>query len=321
MTASNGSTALATTSKPTELVQLGEMSVAGIIDRKKKIVEVMKAVMVEGEHYGKIPGCGDKPSLFKAGAEVLATVFGMAPQLDVRRTDLANGHREYEVTVTLVHIATGAVVGQGVGCCSTMESKYRWRNAARKCPRCGKAGPLLKSKKEGEGYFCWTKKDGCGAQFPLGDKSIEDQEVGRVENPDVADTYNTVLKMAKKRAQVDCTLTAVGASDVLTQDLEDLAANANMYAPPTAIDAEFKDRPDRPAPPANGDSKARGSDTTPADDLALELLAEINNARSEGEVRALSSRCNALPKGSRARTQVRQAFDSKLSSFAQGGGR
>jgi hypothetical protein len=62
---------------------------------------------------------------------------------------------------------------------------------------------VLKSKNEGEGYFCWRKKDGCGALFPLGDKAIENQEVGRVENPDIADTYNTVLKMAKKRAQVD----------------------------------------------------------------------------------------------------------------------
>jgi hypothetical protein len=37
-----------------------------------------------------------------------------------------------------------------------------------------------------------------------------------------ADVANTILKMAKKRAQIDMTLTATAASDVFEQDLEDL---------------------------------------------------------------------------------------------------
>lgn len=43
-----------------------------------------------------------------------------------------------------------------------------------------------------------------------------------VENPDIADTYNTVLKMAKKRAHVDAMITATAASDIFTQDVEDI---------------------------------------------------------------------------------------------------
>ena len=45
--------------------------------------------------------------------------------------------------------------------------------------------------------------------------------------------YNTVLKMAKKRALVDAVLTATAASDIFTQDLEDISANlaASMPAP------------------------------------------------------------------------------------------
>src|SRR5690606_20296729 len=39
---------------------------------------------------------------------------------------------------------------------------------------------------------------------------------------DPADVANTVLKMAKKRAQIDMTLTALAASDIFTQDIEDL---------------------------------------------------------------------------------------------------
>lgn len=41
----------------------------------------------------------------------------------------------------------------------------------------------------------------------------------KIENEDIADTYNTVLKMAKKRAQIDATLTVTGAADMFTQDL------------------------------------------------------------------------------------------------------
>ena len=280
-------TALAAIAPTDGLARFGEMSVATIVARKQKIVEVMNAVMKDGEHFGKIPGCGDKPSLFKAGAEVLATTFGLAPTFDIKRTDLPGGHREYEIKCTLVYIASGAVVGEGVGCCSTMESKYRWRKADRKCPACSKTGTVIKGKADyGGGWLCFDKKGGCGAKFRDGDQAIEGQETGRAENPDIADTYNTVLKMAKKRAQVDCTLTAVGASDILTQDLEDLAA----------------------AMPA---SETRASDPK-AEQAAMDILADLEDCRTEKDVRALSPRCNALAKGSAARAQVWDAYQKKL---------
>ena len=43
----------------------------------------------------------------------------------------------------------------------------------------------------------------------------------RKPNPHLADTYNTVLKMAKKRAAVDAVITTTGCSDMFTQDIED----------------------------------------------------------------------------------------------------
>lgn len=281
----------------------GEMSVQTIVDRKRKIVEVMNAVMKEGEHYGKIPGCGDKPSLYKAGAEVLATTFGLAPSFVVLERDLPNGHREYRITCTLRHIATGANVGEGVGICSTMESKYRWRNAQRKCPTCGK-DTIIKGKAEyGGGWLCFAKKGGCGGKWPEGSKEIEGQESGRVENPDIADTYNTVLKIAKKRAQVDCTLTSVGASDLLTQDLEDLPAGS----------VDFDSRAAQQ--PANNDTKPKVAnvDESALEAIALELIAEINDARTPAAVEALGPKCNhALPKGSRARASVLDAYNKRM---------
>jgi len=185
------------------------------------IQQVMKEVMHKGEHYGVIPGCGDKPTLLKPGAEKLCTTFRLSPTYDISKTELDRGHREYEIVCTLTHIPTGQVFGQGVGSCSTMESKYRYRDARRKCPECGNES-IIKGKAEyGGGWLCWAKKGGCGAKFEEGDPAIEDQDQGKVENPDPADQYNTVLKMAKKRAHVDAVLTVTAASDLFTQDIED----------------------------------------------------------------------------------------------------
>jgi hypothetical protein len=182
----------------------------------------MKQVMKDGTHFGIPPGC-DKPCLYKAGAEKIALMFRLRTRIQVLRNDLDTAHREYTVTCEVFDM-NDFLVGQGIGSCSTMESKYRWRQGQRKCPTCGKE-TILKSKgKDGRppNWFCWEKKGGCGANFRIDDPEITDQIVGKVPNPDIADQYNTVLKMAKKRAFVDAILTCTAASDVFTQDVEDV---------------------------------------------------------------------------------------------------
>lgn len=214
------------------------MTVQDLTSQVQLVQQVMKEVMQEGQHFGVIPGT-DKPTLYKPGAEKLAVVFRLAPGFRIERFDLGDGHREERVTCTLSHISTGEVWGEGVGTCSTMEKKYRWRQKDRACPTCGEAA-ILRSKKGGEGWFCWRKKGGCGATFDVGDPSVERQETGRQENPDIADTWNTVLKMAKKRAQVDATISVTGASDIFAQDLEDLP---DVPTPREAPQVDPRDRP------------------------------------------------------------------------------
>ncbi len=185
------------------------------------IQEIASKVMKEGEHFGTIPGCGPKPTLFKAGAEKLLFTFRLAAELDVQQTDFEHGHREYRVNARIV-TAAGQFVAMGVGTGSTMEKKYRYRSANRRCPECGKEC-IIKGKADfGGGWLCFGKKGGCGAKWPDGAQEIEGQEAGQGENPDLADCYNTILKMAKKRAVVDGTITACAASDFFAQDLEDL---------------------------------------------------------------------------------------------------
>lgn len=102
------------------------MSKQGVLKQVQIIQEVMKEIMHLDEHYGTIPGT-NKPSLYKPGAEKLSLTFRLRPEYDIRRSDLPNGHREYEVVCTLYHIPTGQSVGQGVGSATTMEGKYRYR--------------------------------------------------------------------------------------------------------------------------------------------------------------------------------------------------
>ena len=61
----------------------------------------------------------------------------------------------------------------------------------------------------------------------------KDSKGAKIENEDIADCYNTVLKIAKKRAHIDATLTVTGAADLFTQDLieEDDEVKAPIKTP------------------------------------------------------------------------------------------
>lgn len=144
---------------------------------------------------------------------------------------MPNGHREYRATCSL-YATDGTFLGDGSGSCSTMESKYRYRNSERVCPDCGEAA-IIKGKAEyGGGWLCFKKKGGCGTTFEDYDPAITDQEIGKVENPDIADVYNTCEKMADKRAFVAAVLKVTGASEVFTQDLEDMNKRRPAQAQP-----------------------------------------------------------------------------------------
>lgn len=220
-----------------------ELCTGDVVGQVRLIQEVMREVMVEGTHYGTIPGCKE-PSLYKAGAEKLGLTFRFAPTYKVERRKLHDGHVEYSVICALTHIPTGRLVGEGLGSCSTMESKYRWRKGERVCPKCEVAAVIKGQEQYGGGWLCWKKKEGCGAKW--GDDSEQgrafERTEAKVENPDIADQYNTVLKMAKKRAFVDATISATAASDVFAQDIEDLghepAAPAPQEPEPAAPSAE-----------------------------------------------------------------------------------
>jgi len=207
-----------------------ELSVEAIVERVQKVQEVARQVMQEGHDFGKIPGV-EKDVLFKPGAELLALTFRLDPQIAIQeRIWHEDGHLTVVCCCTMYHSPTGARLGSGLGVCSTKESKYAWRKGERLCPKCSK--PAIRKSNKEPGFYCWAKLDGCGAKFRDNDPSITGQQVGRVPNPDLADCYNTVVKMAAKRAQVAATLIVTCASRIFTQDQEDFVSDEEPEPPP-----------------------------------------------------------------------------------------
>lgn len=213
------------------MVTRGEVTAEEVVQQRDKIKQVMAAVMREEIHYGKIPGV-NKPTLLKPGAEVLAVTLRLAPHYHSERTFHDDGHMTVVSNVTLVHIPSGLTIAEGEGLCTSREKKYAKRKTERVCPACG-ATAIIKGKAEyGGGWLCWKKRDGCGAKFSDGDEAIESQPDAEVENPDLPDTFNTVLKMANKRAFIAAILNGTAASDIFTQDVEDAAPESHTTTAP-----------------------------------------------------------------------------------------
>jgi len=223
------------------IVREQPVPIADIRQHVNYLQDVMRDVMRDGEHYGVIPGCGDKPTLLKAGAEKLMLTFRLAPETEVEVIEMANGHREYRVKVTLYSITSGVKLGTGVGSCSTMESKYRFRG-----------GWELTDQEVPKDYWKLRNNSPDRAQAILGGKGFAARKgddgrwmiavkAERVEHDNPADFYNTILKMAKKRALVDAVLTSTAASDCFTQDVEEMVDNGKSEIPKT----EEKPKADR----------------------------------------------------------------------------
>ena len=232
------------------------MDIMQAMVRRQAVIDFVKSIMVEGNHYGKIPGT-DKSTLLKPGAEMLTSFFGLAPMFDdVMATEDWTGQDHggepffyYRQRCKLYR--GDSLVAAADGSCNSWEKKYRYRSAERACPNCDK--PTIRKSKypprnnpnAKPGWYCYAKDGGCGAEFADNDPAIKGQELGKVPNPDVAEQVNTILKMAQKRALIAATLIAVNASEFFTQDVEDM--NFGVIEGEFTIDPPRQSQPEKPS--------------------------------------------------------------------------
>lgn len=197
------------------------------VEDVKRLANIVRAlrndVFRDGHDFGIIPGTGDKPTLLQPGMEKLMRALKLRPEYveKSRVEDFDSGVIFYRYECRLVEYETGLCVSTAIGSANSRESKWRYRNADRVCPNCGKS-TIIKSKAEyGGGWLCFAKKGGCGSKFKDGDPAIEAQAVGKVENPDIFDQMNTIDKVAQKRALGSAIKGAANVSEFFTVDLED----------------------------------------------------------------------------------------------------
>jgi len=193
------------------------MSVQDVLQHRGFIKNVMTEAMEPGRHYGTIPGCGDKLVLFKEGGELLMMIFRMHDRVEWEFHDLPGEHREYTAKVS-VYASDDTLLATGMGSCTTMESKYRYR-----------PGPVVPTGKPVPKQY-WNIRDSQPgkAQELLGGKGFSAKKVNghweivekgeSVENQNPADEYNTVLQMAVKRAQNKAIVKATACSDVFAPE-------------------------------------------------------------------------------------------------------
>ncbi len=239
------------------------------IDAVKVIANIVSRlrtdVLVPDMDYGVIPGTGAKPTLLLPGMEKLMRALNAVPEYIercvIRDYDRPLFHYEYECRLLDADSGLPIPGGRGLGMCTSHESAFRWRKTERLCPKCGKP-TIIKGKAEyGGGWICFDKKGGCKAKFADGDKSIEDQAQGRIENPDIFDQVNAILKRAKKRALGDAVKGAANVSEFFTVDLEDMVYHADV------VDGEFRELDEAPKPnpkPAAPPAQSKPAASAPA---------------------------------------------------------
>lgn len=158
------------------------------------IRELQRSVMVEGRDYGTVAGI-DRPTLFKSGAELLLKVHGYGHRLERVEVERDEHGRKFGLTyrcvVTVGPAHAETVVATCDGYCGYDETKY-YQSVAQLEAR--------------------ERANAAKYQRPARpDKWAEEYRA----------PWNTLLKMAEKRALVGAALQATAASGLFTQDVED----------------------------------------------------------------------------------------------------
>lgn len=215
---------------------------ADLKEERALVATYFKDVMEEGVDYGVIPGT-DKPTLFKAGAEKLCEFYGYAPMVKDRQEtiDYKSGFYRCVITMALIHRGSGTTVAEGVGECNTREARYfyRWvtETNLKKTPELYAMRASLKQEKR--------SGRSRGSQGGTWEATYY-----RLENDDLFTLWNTVLKMAKKRALVDVTLSSTRSSGLFSRGAEKLSEFIDAEYQDITDDDDDEDEAPKPQPPA-----------------------------------------------------------------------
>lgn len=215
------------TLNPLSLIQEVDVKlVSETLTKVKSLQATLKSILVEEHDYGKIPGCGDKPTLLKPGAEKILMALGITSSYElIEHTENFEGKGFFAYTVKCTLFKNGQKITEGLGHANSREKKWAVEFVYEKDLPEGTEKDLLKKK---------TIKSNNGTFYKY-----------EVE-ADANSKANTILKMAKKRAQIDAVLTVASLSEIFTQDFDDLPPEEEPTSKPTVdkVKEDIKSTPD-----------------------------------------------------------------------------
>src|SRR4051812_14522588 len=89
------------------VVNLSSDQLRETIEQLRLVREFIYQELPDGADYGKVAGCGDKPTLLQPGAQKICMFFGVYPDYEVERRDVDERHVDYIVKTSLVSRGSG----------------------------------------------------------------------------------------------------------------------------------------------------------------------------------------------------------------------
>jgi hypothetical protein len=310
-TTENGTTALVKLNTAA-LEMIGTVQEA--LDRLKAMQLFVSSVMREGlEHdYAILPGTARK-TLLKPGAEKLCEVYGLVPKYEItRHEDWATPLFVYHVTCRLYR--GDRCVGEASASANSRESKYagRWVPEAEVPDHLDKA--TLRKKTGARWVFGSELRDrgisheGLPTQERTSAKTGKPYTVFRVSDtvyfvPN-AEIFDTLERMASKRALVGATISVTRSADLFAPDMEDVVENAKAAG--KAVDENIPDasfwdegspEPATPPPTAADFVRMFGEATTAKQLVELARKANsVKDGRAEMEAAYKAAQERLRPK-------------------------
>lgn len=191
-----------------------------IEERLKEVVAFqakIKGLLKADYDYGKVKNCGQKPVLFKAGAEKIRLALNLSTEYEFMKCiEDYKGKGFFSYIIKCKLTTKGEECTQGLGSANSKEPKwaYAWK----------------------EEKFLPPNTDITNLPVRLDNN----KKLYRVDD-ETQSKANTILKIAKKRAMVDAVLNVAALSEVFTQDFEDFEDNEGIKPEEHQIQVEQKE--------------------------------------------------------------------------------
>lgn len=211
---------------PLTLIQEVDIkAVSETLSKVKSLQATLKNILVDKHDYGTIPGCGDKPTLLKPGAEKILMALGITSSYElIEHTENFEGKGFFAYTVKCILFKNGQKITEGLGHANSKEKKWAVESVFEKDLPEGTDKSLLRKRE-------FNGKNGTFVKYEV--------------DADANSKANTILKMAKKRSQIDAVLTVASLSEIFTQDFDDLPPEEEPTSKPTVdkVKEEVKGTP------------------------------------------------------------------------------